>query len=190
MGSVRTITGSGWNGGGRGTVTVMVCTIPKRTAMLRECLDSIAKQTFLEMETLVLCDDLYEGQSVTINRIAAQARGEWLLPFDDDDLMLPEFIEKLIAASDGFDVVYAPPWVKGEGESGFHGEPPAIPTPALVRAELWFRCGGYDEKLTQQEDRGLWDRALSLHAKFKRVDERLWTYRFHGENKSRHGGVA
>lgn len=173
----------------------MVCTVPKRAAMLAECVASVEAQTFRDWELLVLCDDLYEGQSRTINRIAAEARGEWVVPFDDDDLMLPGFLAGLHAATDGDDVVrpaeivFAPPDVEGEDPGQFRREPPMIPTPALIRTDLWRRLGGYDESVREQEDRMLWHGALSAGAVFKRVDEPLWIYRFHGGNKSRHGGM-
>lgn len=168
----------------------MTCTIPKRTEMLKQCIHSILGQTYTAWELLVLCDDEYEGQSKTINRIAAEAQGDWLCPFDDDDLMFPEFLSALFVATEDADIVYAPPQVDGEDSEPFHGEPPNIPTPALIRAGLWRDLGGYNEGVREQEDRMLWGEAMEISARFRRVDRVLWTYRFHGANKSRHGGVA
>jgi hypothetical protein len=86
--------------------------------------------------------------------------------------------------------VYAPPLVSQNGSHHFFGEPPRIPSFALIRRTLWHQLGGYDETLTREEDRGMWTKALEHGATFVRVDEPLWVYRFHGGNKSYHRGVA
>lgn len=166
----------------------MVCTIPGREQMLRECEASVRAQTHTAWECLTLLDAKFEGQSITLNRIAREASGDWLLPFDDDDLMLPGMLASLHAAAGLADICYAPPLVDGPDEvpGTFEGKPPNIPTPALFRASLWRKLGGYDEALTQREDYDLYQRALAAKAEFVRVDERLWIYRLaHGMNKSR-----
>lgn len=126
-----------------------------------------------------------------MNLLAAEARGEWLLPLADDDLLLPRCLEALLARSEGADVVYARPLVWGQPQEPFWGIPPVIPSFALILKSLWRRLGGYDTEWVREEDRRLWIRALASGAKFVRVDDQpTWVYRFHGGNKSFHEGVA
>ena len=120
-----------------------------------------------------------------MNRAAAWAVGDWLIPLADDDLLLPRCVETLLGHADGFDVVYAPPLVTGnEDRFWFFQAPPVIPSFALIRASLWRQLGGYDKSLRREEDRDLWTRALEVGARFKRVDEPCWVYRQHDGNKS------
>lgn len=137
-------------------------------------------------------DVLREGCAVTMNRLADEAEGDWLLPLADDDLILPGCLEALLSAADAGDVVYAPPLVTGiENPWWFFQEPPVIPSFALIRAQLWHDLGGYDQEWNREEDRRLWTRALEAGAKFVRVNgQPTWVYRFHGGNKSINDGTA
>jgi hypothetical protein len=54
----------------------------------------------------------------------------------------------------------------------------------LIRASLWREIGGYDETLEHEEDRDLWTKALDTGARFVRVDDPVWVYRQHAQNKS------
>lgn len=182
---IRRSTGSGWNGG-TSRVSILVCTIPGREAMLRECVATVQFQLHFAWELLILCDEDRQGQSKTINELGKAALGDWVLPFDDDDLMLPSLLSKLVEASGQADIVYAPPLVDGEGPDGFRAEPPNIPTPALVSLEVWRTLGGYDPRLEAQEDMDFFRRAMEIGAVFRRVSDNLWVYRIgHGGNKSR-----
>lgn len=153
--------------------------------MLRECELSVSAQTFTDYEHLIKVDEARVGCSVTMNELGRLAGGEWLLPLADDDLILPGCLDTLVGHSTGADVVYAPPLVTGnEDRWWFFQVPPAIPSFALIRAELWRELGGYDEALTREEDRDLWVNALAVGAVFVKVDEPCWIYRQHQGNKS------
>lgn len=145
--------------------------------MLIECRRSVMYQT-VGGEHLVEIDHKREGCAVTMNRLAAQEKGEWVLPLADDDLLLPGCLQSLLTASDEADVVYSPPLVTGnEDRWWFFQAPPVIPSCALIRASLWRDIGGYDETLKREEDRDLWVKALAAGARFVRVDEPTWVYR-------------
>lgn len=58
-----------------------------------------------------------------------------------------------------------------------------IPSTCLIRKELWHGLGGYSGAHT--EDRFLYERAMKAEARFTRIEEPTWVYRFHGQNKSR-----
>ena len=174
-------------------VSVITPTIPSRAAFLEECKASVAGQTTEHpYEHLVRLDDRGEGNSVTTNRLASEAKGDWLLPIADDDLLCPGALRILLANSGQGDIIWARPLVWGNDSPHLtQGQPPKIPSFGLIKTELWYRLGGYDENITREEDRGLWQRALDVGAEFHLVEEGpVWIYRFHGGNKSYNGGRA
>lgn len=138
-----------------------------------------------------MVDDEGVGCASMMNKLAAEAQSEWLLPLADDDLLLPGCLTTLLAHSEHADVVYAPPLVWGMPPEPYQQSPPVIPSFALISRLLWERLGGYDEEWNREEDRRLWIRALAAGARFVRADTApAWVYRFHAGNKSLHGGVA
>lgn len=143
-------------------------------------------------EHLVEVDRRGEGCAVTMNRLAAKAQGEWLLPLADDDLLLPGALATLLAHKTGGDqIIYSQPLVFGKDAGPFHQEPPRIPSFALIPRRLWFELGGYDEHLIREEDRHLWVRAQNAGVEFVKANGApTWVYRFHGGNKSFNAGVA
>ncbi len=173
-------------------MSVLTPTIPGRERLLEECRQSVLYQTYTGWEHLRLLDTDRDGCAATMNALAEEARGEWLMPLADDDMLLPRCLETLAKASRHADVVYSPPLIWGlENPHWFFGEPPAIPSFGLIRTELWRQCGGYDSEWNREEDRRFWTRALEAGARFVRVsDEPTWVYRFHGGNKSFHDGQA
>ena len=170
-------------------VSVLTPTIPPRAALLEQLKLSVAAQTVGRptWEHLIAVDEDRQGCAKTMNHLAGLAQGEWLLPIADDDLLLPAALERLLEVSTDADVVYGPPLVSGNGATHFFGTPPEIPAPALVRATLWHELGGYDEALRREEDRNLWTRALAAGARFVRIHEPVWVYRFH---RTTDGGYA
>ncbi len=167
-------------------VSVLTPSILERRDLLRECEASVKAQTASEWEHLILIDRNHDGCSITMNHLARAARGKYVIPLADDDLLLPGAIEALLAgAVDGADIVYAPPLVTGnEDRWWFYQAPPVIPSFGLIRRDLWDQLGGYDETLLREEDRSFWTRALEVGATFQRVDAPVWVYRQHDSNKS------
>ena len=166
-------------------VSVITPTILERAALLEECKASVAAQTIDGYEHVIMLDEFGEGNAKTTNRAARAAKGEWLIPLADDDLLLPGAISSLLGATCDADIVYSPPLVTGnEDRWWFFQAPPVIPSFALIRAELWHQLGGYDETLSYEEDRDMWTKALDAGARFVRVDDPCWVYRQHSGNKS------
>ncbi len=149
-------------------------------------------QTFLGWEHLVEVDTNREGCAVVMNRLAAAAQGKWLLPFADDDLMLPGALKTLLGyAKNGARIVYAQPLVFGKAPEAFCQEPPRIPSFALIDRSLWFELDGYNETLNREEDRHMWTAAQNAGVEFVKANGApTWVYRFHEGNKSFNAGVA
>lgn len=172
-------------------VSVLTPSIVERKAMLRECKASVKAQTMTRWEHLVEVDRERTGCSATMNRLAAQAKGTWLLPLADDDLLLPGALETLLSYARGARLVYSQPLVFGREPGPFLADPPMIPSFALIRRDLWFELGGYDESLIREEDRSLWVRAERAGVEFVKANGApTWIYRFHGGNKSFNNGLA
>jgi glycosyltransferase involved in cell wall biosynthesis len=167
-------------------VSILTPTIPERVNFLAECRASVQAQTFRRWEHIIILDTEREGCSATTNRAAASAAGEWLLALAVDDLLLPGCLRALVDNSAEADVVYSPPLVWGEAPDQFHAAPPGIPATALIKRE-WWRAG-YEH--FEQEDRHHFERMMNDGARFVRVDQPAWVYRFHGGNKSRNNGEA
>ncbi len=166
-------------------VSILTPTIDERDVFLAECRASVSAQLFYGWEHIIEPDPDRTGCAATMNRAAARARGEWLLPLADDDLLLPGCLDLLLERTNDGDIIYAPPLVTGnEDRFWFFQAPPAIPSFALICRELWNELGGYDETLRHEEDRNLWIKAMEAGAMFVRVDEPCWIYRQHQANKS------
>lgn len=180
----------------RRLVSVITSAIPSRLDLLEECKASVAAQTTPALEHLIHMDNEARGAAWVVNHLAEQARGEWLLPLADDDLLCPGCIGTLLAASAEADVVFSPPLVWGNSDTHFFGAPPEIPATALIRTSLWRELDGYKQGIRREEDRSFWIKAVNAGARFVRADDSpTWIYRFHflesGHlNKSYHGGVA
>lgn len=176
-------------------VSVITSAIPSRVQLLEECKLSVKAQTLQPLEHLVGMDEEHRGAWWIVNFLAEQAKGEWLLPLADDDLLTPGCIETLYARRDEGDVIYSPPLVWANAELHFFGDPPFIPATALIRTALWRELGGY-ENVSREEDRSFWRKAVEHRAVFVRADSSpTWIYRFHQrgsghQNKSYHGGKA
>jgi glycosyltransferase involved in cell wall biosynthesis len=171
-------------------ISVLTPTIPERAAMLEECEASVNAQTYSDVEHLIGLDEERRGCSWTMNQLAKQVAGEWLLPLADDDLLLPGAVRVLLEHAEAADIVYSPPLIKHPASWHFFQEPPFIPSCALIRTSLWRELGGYDEALIREEDRVLWTKALAHGARFVKVEDPQWIYRLHPGNKSFNGGIA
>jgi glycosyltransferase involved in cell wall biosynthesis len=169
---------------------VLTPTLPERRSLLEECEASVRAQT-VPCVHLVGVDAAREGPGVVRNRLAEGTDADWLLPLDDDDLLDPDYLETLLPHLADADVVY--PWCRVEGKDDwtpnrlFRADPLLsfnyIPVTALVRAELWAEVGGWRDEPV--EDWRFWQRCLGAGARFKCVDEVLWSYRINASGSSR-----
>lgn len=171
--------------GSTGSVAVLTATLPSRKWLLDECVASVRAQTH-PCTHLVGVDEAREGPAVTRNRLAAASDADWFLPLDDDDLLDPDCVELLVAASGDADVVYS--WCRVEDHAEMQPWTPNrlfrpetllhynyIPVVALVRAELWRDVGGMPPG--EVEDWRMWKKCLGAGARFRVVPEVTWTYR-------------
>lgn len=166
---------------------MLTSTLPERSSLLDECVESVKGQTVPVYQHLIGVDEGREGPSAVRNKLAATSDADWFLPLDDDDLLLPHFLETLEPHLTDADVVY--PWCRVEDYGDLepwspnrHYRPEPllhfnyIPVVALVRAELWRVVGGMPQA-DIGEDWLFWKRCLGAGARFRCVDEVCWLYR-------------
>ncbi|NNC43964.1 MAG: glycosyltransferase, partial [Acidimicrobiia bacterium] len=183
---------------------------------LEEALYSVLAQTLRDWEiivvndgsddrlTLELLDDIElprtrihhqknAGLPAARNAGMRQARGEYVVPLDADDMLEPEFLKTLVGAlDDDPSKGVAHCWTRLFGDLNQIW----IPRPfnryqmllsnslvgcAVVRTDVWKAVGGYDEHMTLgNEDWDFWLRMIEHDVEMIEVTEPLFRYRRHG----------
>lgn len=160
----------------------------------------------------ILAFDRRRGVSACRNEAVRQTTAPWLLPFDADDLMDPEYLRELLQTVGQLDVSqYDKRWPvayasarcqQPNGAISVFQYPPfnpdrfteefQIPNTALHPRVIWEILGGWDETWTEgAEDWHYWTRAvakgliLSVNIPFA-----MWTYREHGGHRHSRVGRA
>ena len=202
----------------------------KRSNYLKLTLESIAAQTFKDFEAIVVDDGSPDDSAEIVckafdfchyvkitnsggpakprNMGIELAKGKYIAFVDDDDLWLPEKLEKQVAILDNhehYGLVHCfckSIDSKGELTGQLVGKPSApdvkhgdcflkmiaswtvmMPTP-LIRTEIVRTIKGFNERIPPAtEDREFFTR-ISLHTKFWFINEALVLYRSHSENIS------
>ena len=160
-------------------LTVITPTVPGREDLLAQCQASVAE---LGLPHLVATDSSRQGPGPVRNALALQARTPWLLFLDDDDLLLPNYLDVVSPHLLDSDVVYTNWELSGADEPRPHPFDPEslrrfnfIPVTACVRAESFAAVGGFPA--TTLEDPGLWLALLDDGARFTHVPTVAWHYR-------------
>lgn len=184
------------------SISVITPTIASRSELLDECKASVAAQAVSVVEHLVEVDVNGAGPSVLRNRMVGRAKGDWILPVDDDDTLDPDYVEVIAPhLTDDADVVYS--WCRVEGlpdwtpnrlfNDALLLKGNFIPVTACVRRSLVEELGGWPEppeRLQPGEDWEFFKLCLGAGAVFKLVSEVLWTYRIQAGSRNRHLAAA
>jgi hypothetical protein len=178
-------------------VALLTASIPTRAHMLSQAIESVAEQTVQPKFHHIGVDHAHEGAATVYNRLARTVGCcvEWVTFLDDDDLLFPEHLETLGAATGpDVDVVYSGCEVVGSAFCPYDTLPThfdeealasrcTVPITAMVRLEWFNRVGGFPA--VHAYDHELWKNLAAAGAKFKAVPEVTWQYRIHGHNRSR-----
>ncbi len=190
-----------------------------QAAFLAATLDSILAQDYPNIEFIVIDDGSTDstpdvlnsytgrvkwerhanaGQSRTLNRAWANARGEYLGYLSSDDLLLPHAVSRLVAALQthpnalvaycDFDLIDSKGQRTGVVRSPDYDYRRMVeelicpPGPgALFRRSLFDRIGGWNENLRKIPDFEYWLRAGRIGS-FVRIPEVLAQYRVHEQS--------
>ena len=210
------------------TVTVLVPTYDRST-YLAECLDSLLRQTLPPSQVLVIDDGSTDatrdvlsrytgrvevcrspqlGKGGALNIGLARATGAYTWVFDDDDVALPDALERVVApleADQGAGFSCAAFYYARSRDDGTIGEPyerstipdlarrgtlpPLLEANYLGGAALFARTqcyrdvGGFDESLIRSQDYGI---ALAMARRFRGgvvPDPPVLLYRQHGGDR-------
>lgn len=169
------------------SVSVVTPSIPHRYLMLDECKRSVAEQTVKPAAHIITIDYARVGGAANLNTAIRAANTEWVLTLADDDLLYPTCIERLLANSDGADMVY--PWCNVVGRAMHPNWNPNsyydpsrlrqgnyIPGMVLIKKSVVEEVGYYPEVVC--EDHAMWIKLLDAGKNIRCVPEILWEYRF------------
>jgi glycosyltransferase involved in cell wall biosynthesis len=214
-------------------VSVIVLTY-NRAHMVTETIDSVLNQTFKDFELIVVDNESTDNteeviKSFTDERIryfkhqnngligvnrnygVNKARGEYITFCDDDDLWMPEKLErqvKLLDLNKELGLVYSDSYIMDEnGNLGrdtllsslrplrgnvfdklFQSNFIPMPT-VMIRREVLSKVGGFDPKYIIALDYDLWLR-IAEHYPIDFTEEPLAKYRIHGGSVSRNQELA
>lgn len=206
-------------------ITVIFC-VNKSGPHLRASIESVLGQTYRDFEFLIgannCCDSLIDeiqqicggdrrvkivrtslGQlAFSLNNLIEQARTEWIVRMDSDDVCLPNRFRELVTAmgSGDWDVIgswavlinefdqvvgrFCPATIPSQIWSRFRVSSQLCHPTVAFRRSFWLRMGGYSGGRVS-EDYDLWLRALLSGARITNVPSYLLRYRIHGNQVSR-----
>jgi GT2 family glycosyltransferase/glycosyltransferase involved in cell wall biosynthesis len=131
----------------------------------------------------------HSGLSAARNAGIAASAGEYLLPLDADNRLLPGFAAEAVALLDAdpaAGVVYGD-WLEFGARSGDIVVPELdlprmlwsnyIDACAVIRRTVWSDCNGYDVAFTNWEDWDFWLGAAALGWRFVRIPRPTFEYR-------------
>lgn len=165
------------------SVTVVTPAIDTRFHLLQECMESVRNQTHKPAAHFISVDYDRIGAAKTLNNLIDAVQTEWFAPVADDDLFLPQHLERLLSVSDDADMIY--PWCKVTGRnwnpnSKFDAKrlltDNYIPSTVLMRKSVWAELGGYPDVVC--EDHAMWVLMLQHNKTIKCLPEITWEYRF------------
>lgn len=189
-------------------VTVIIPTIPPRAAKLQRAVRSVVEQTVQPAVIMVEFDHEHTGSADTRNRAISKASTEYLTFLDDDDVLLPHFLERTVAAAQGVpaDVVFGKPYIpQRRDHEDSNGLPDTwvfddegkedllrtsrVQTTSLVRTKLAQQVGGFEFRYDPKhrlwlDDWGFFTKLVEAGAVFHRIPEYLFEWHVDGQNTS------
>lgn len=179
------------------TISVLIPTIPERSALLQRAVASVMAQTLLPDEVCIAVAKPDEPAWSTRNRALAMATSTHIACLDDDDEFMPHHLERCAAhqADTSADLVF--PWFEVVGGTDpfphLFGRPwdPAEPTQTtvvtFVRRAALEAVGGYavvDDGMRAGEDHEMVKRLNVGGYRISHLPERTWRWHHHYGNTS------
>lgn len=170
-------------------LTVVTPTIPGRERLLGECTASVG---VLGLPHLIERDEARDGPAAIRNRLLEQVATEWVVFLDDDDLLLPNYVDAVTPHLAAADVVYTGWHLTGGGDGPFPipFDPDRladgdnfIPVTACARTAMVRAVGGFPTDV-REEDHALWRAMLAVGARFAYAPVIAWRYRRQAGSRS------
>jgi glycosyltransferase involved in cell wall biosynthesis len=178
-------------------ITIITPTIPKRSNLLVEAINSVGNQRVKAKNHLIGVDLQKMGPAKMRNLLVNNVDTEWVAFLDDDDIVYDNHIEEYAKVHEQSDMIYT--WCDSIGRENFdpnsHFDPNRllqgnyIPVTAAVRTSVFRQVGGFslEDRYVQAdptEDWNLWLKLLHANARFTCVPVKTWCYRFLGSNRT------
>jgi glycosyltransferase involved in cell wall biosynthesis len=183
-------------------VTVCIPTMDARKSFLNGLLDSLDKQTFKDFKIQIVENVTPVGESKRkVVELALKDNPQYICMIDDDDYVLPTYLEKVVERLDRGDIDWCFTWgiVLGiDGRSGWiYGEiqPPEEMIsfnhqPAWISAKAdIFKHVNYDGSLVYAEDMDLWLRLYEAGYRGDVIKENLYMKNWHENSVSTNGNL-
>jgi glycosyltransferase involved in cell wall biosynthesis len=174
-------------------ITVVIPSIPPRGKLLQRAMASVALQTVPACAVAVAYDDQHLGAGPTRTRALRMAQTEWVAFLDDDDALLPNHLELLLAAAKETEADVLWPWFKVVGGTdpfpGHRGkqlnpdDPHIFPITTLVRNEYAQQGEFPGSDVTGEwiaDDWPFWRQMQELGATFHHIPDVTWHWFHHG----------
>lgn len=179
-------------------LAVITPTIPSRSELLVECLESVRNQTLKPDFHLVGRDyvgneSLNRGNMTPLRNaladVAIKFGCNWLSFYDDDDLLEPNHFELLMAESENKDIVYS--WTTNEDGPRKDNNVPFDPglsktrnylcSNFIIRSQVFKKLDGF--KPIKHEEWDFWQRAIKSGARIHCIEKATWEYRWSDEKR-------
>jgi glycosyltransferase involved in cell wall biosynthesis len=141
---------------------------------------------------VILRHETNRGVSAAKNTAFSASKGELIVPVDSDDVIVPNYLQKMVDAllSSDADGIYCDLKKFGlvELECCSKTDPIRIlsgwfpPNPVLIKREVFEAVGGYDLSFDLGEDACFWIAAHNAGKRFEHLHEPLYLYRSHAES--------
>lgn len=179
-------------------IAVVTPSLPERGRMLKECMDSVFRQSLPPVAHLIEVDYERAGCARVLNRLASAALAAkitHLALLGDDDLFYENHLEILAAEAQRTNAPVVYSWGRVTGREGWNPNSTFdagrlrhenyIPSTSLISLAHVKAIGGWRPNAAMGwEDWDFWLRSLDAGAAFVCVPKYTWIYRFHGENIS------
>lgn len=164
------------------SITFITPISPDHQQFLPACTASVREQT-APCQHLVMLDEDRRGPGFIRNRLLAQAETEYVSFLDADDLVEPDFAEKMLAAAHTGAYVYSDWWQDDHHvvapERAWCARTFHLVT-AVVPLQLARWVGGFDEDMAGLEDTDFFLKLISRDLCGRRVPYPLVHYRANG----------
>lgn len=175
-------------------VSAIIPSLGKRPDMLAEAVKSIKAQTMPVLEIIVMDypDNTFGNQSRRLNEGIKKSKGDAFFFLGDDDMLMPNFVEKLVSEMDtdrDWDIVTSGFENFGE-ETGVHHPGPFPLCSTLTKRSIYDKTQGFDEEVPIGIDADFYFQCFEAGAKWKIIEDVLFKSRVHKEQYSRTGDWA